>query len=139
MKLPLIGEVMTISPFTIQMHQTLEDAKNIMYRKDIRHLPVLNGIKVIGCLSDRDLKLSLAVANKDKKAADIKVGDCCAPDPYIVSPKEPLLNVLKEMKKRKLGSTFIGTGDELFGIFTVTDAVIHFALLLEKLQNEDDD
>jgi acetoin utilization protein AcuB len=134
MRLPLINEVMTIAPITIQEHQNLEEAKQIMYKKGIRHLPVLNGQKIVGILSDRDLKLTLAVAGKDRKPTEITIGECCARDPYIVEPKEELKIVLKEMTRRRLGSALVGTDDELFGIFTVTDAVKCFGEFLEQLE-----
>ena len=50
-----ISEVMSSNVLTVKPHDTVEQAMNIMSDKHIRHLPVLEGDKVIGMLSIGDL------------------------------------------------------------------------------------
>ena len=50
-----ISEVMSSNVLTVKPNDTVEQAMNIMSDKHIRHLPVLDGQKVIGVLSIGDL------------------------------------------------------------------------------------
>ncbi len=50
-----ISEVMSSNVLTVKPNDTVEQAMNIMSDKHIRHLPVLEGDKVIGMLSIGDL------------------------------------------------------------------------------------
>jgi CBS domain-containing protein len=50
-----ISEVMSTNVLTTKPSDTVEDAMTIMSEKHIRHLPVLEGNKVIGMLSIGDL------------------------------------------------------------------------------------
>ncbi|ADI30883.1 CBS domain-containing protein [Methylotenera versatilis] len=50
-----ISEVMSSNVLTVKPNDTVEQAMNIMSDKHIRHLPVLEGNKVIGMLSIGDL------------------------------------------------------------------------------------
>jgi len=50
-----ISEVMSSNVLTVKPSNTVEQAMNIMSDKHIRHLPVLEGDKVIGMLSIGDL------------------------------------------------------------------------------------
>ena len=50
-----ISEVMSSNVVTTKPHDTVEHAMNLMSDKHIRHLPVLEGDKVIGMLSIGDL------------------------------------------------------------------------------------
>lgn len=50
-----ISEVMSTNVMTVKPSDTVEQAMNIMSDKRIRHLPVLDGNKVVGMLSIGDL------------------------------------------------------------------------------------
>lgn len=54
-KITTISEVMSCNVLTVKPNNTVEEAMNIMSDKRIRHLPVLEGDKVIGMLSIGDL------------------------------------------------------------------------------------
>jgi CBS domain-containing protein len=50
-----ISEVMSTNVLTVKPNDTVEQAMSIMSEKHIRHLPVLEGNKVVGMLSIGDL------------------------------------------------------------------------------------
>lgn len=56
-------DLVTIGPFT-----TLKEAANIMATKWIRHLPIVEGSKVVGMISQRDLTGVLAEALHEPEA-----------------------------------------------------------------------
>lgn len=51
----LIKEVMTSNPTTITMNETIENCMEMMTNNHFRHLPVMEGNKIIGMLSIGDL------------------------------------------------------------------------------------
>jgi len=57
-----LKDVMTTDIITIGPQTTLKEAANIMATKWIRHLPIVEGSKVVGMISQRDLTGVLAEA-----------------------------------------------------------------------------
>jgi acetoin utilization protein AcuB len=52
----LVYKWMTQDPMTVQTEETVTHAAQLMKDHSIRHLPVLSGKKLVGIVSDRDLK-----------------------------------------------------------------------------------
>ena len=56
---------MSATPTTVSSDTTLEEARDVMDRNHIRHLPVTDGGRLVGMLSMRDLiKVGAADARK---------------------------------------------------------------------------
>jgi CBS domain-containing protein len=51
----LVSEIMTSKVLTVDAHTRAEDCMALMSQKKIRHLPVMDGDKVLGMISIRDL------------------------------------------------------------------------------------
>src|SRR6478609_4044244 len=54
-----ISELMTKNPFTVSPDNSIEDCMNLMTDKHIRHLPVVDGDKLIGMISIGDVVKSV--------------------------------------------------------------------------------
>ncbi len=52
---PTVAQYMTPSPQTIGQHLTLTAAHQLMTELKVRHLPVLDGGRLVGLLSERDM------------------------------------------------------------------------------------
>jgi len=91
-----------------------------MRQNRIRHLPVLDGGKLVGIVSQRDLALIESLPDVDP--ADVPVEDAMVGDVYVVAPGTPLSDVVGEMARRKLGATVVAVGRRVVGVFTATDA-----------------
>jgi acetoin utilization protein AcuB len=59
---PTVREIMMRGPVTLGREDTLDLADDIMNLGRIRHLPVLDGERVVGVVSQRDLFRSAFVA-----------------------------------------------------------------------------
>ena len=106
-------------------------AQEVMETYKIRHLPVMVGNRVIGVLSDRNVK----AAALSRWGKDFVVKDVMMPDPYIIRPSMTLDKVLGEMLKYKYGSVIVQEkGGEVVGIFTTLDALWLLRKMLEKTQ-----
>ena len=127
--IPTISKYMTTLPHTIGADQTLEKAEKMMNDYRVRHLPVLEGGKLVGILTDRDVKL--VESFRDVDPTKVTVDEAYTPDPFIISPQSTLANVCSEMAMHKYGCALVCDNHKLVGIFTWVDALRAFNELLE--------
>ena len=127
--IPVVQKYMTYVPKSIGFDQTIAQASEFMKKLHLRHLPVLNGGKLVGILTDRDIKLVLSF--KDVDAETLTVEEAYTPDPYITKPDAPLNEVVAVMAERKYGCALVVDNGKLVGIFTETDAYKALSELLE--------
>jgi CBS domain-containing protein len=124
-----IGELMTPCPVSIRPHQSLADAHRIMRSHGIRHLPVLGEDRVIGVVSQGDLRLLESIGEVDIEK--VAVEEAMSEHPYMVWTDTPVAEVLEQMIARRIGSalvvdaTSMGRG-RVAGIFTAVDAMKAF-------------
>lgn len=125
---PTIQTYMTTLPHSIGREQTVRAAAQMMEQHDIRHLPVLSGGKLLGILSDRDIKLLESV---EGIAADsLAVEEAMTDEPYAVSPDARLDEVCAEMAEKRIGSAVVVQNHKVVGIFTTVDVCRALAHLL---------
>jgi acetoin utilization protein AcuB len=127
--IPTIQKYMTTTPHSIGVEQTLAKAHSMMREHDIRHLPVLHGGKILGMLTDRDLRLVESLAGVDP--TKVKVEDAMSTVIYSVGPEAPLDQVVGTMAEHKYGSAVIMQNEKVVGIFTTVDACRALAELLQ--------
>jgi acetoin utilization protein AcuB len=123
-----IKKYMTSGPHSVGDAQTVAHAAAVMQRHKIRHLPVLHGGKLVGVISDRDLRLLESLP--DVKPTLFTVSDAMATNVYAVSPETPLLDVVRKMATDKYGSAIVMENDRVVGIFTTVDLCNAFVDML---------
>jgi acetoin utilization protein AcuB len=116
-----IAEVMTPSPHTIGRDQRLARAHDMMREYGLRHLPVLEGGKLVGVLSQRDLYFVEAIAGTDEQMDP--VAEAMASDLYVVAPGDIVADVARTMGQHKYGCAVVVDRGHVVGIFTATDAL----------------
>jgi len=127
--IPTIQKYMTTSPHSIGVEQTLAKAHAMMREHSIRHLPVLHGGKLLGMLTERDLRLVESLAGVDPTT--VKVEDAMSTVVYSIGPETPLDVVVATMGEHKYGSAVIMQNDKVVGIFTTVDVCRALAELLQ--------
>ena len=118
--IPTVQKYMTYVPKSIGYDQTISQAYEVMRKMHLRHLPVLKGGKLVGILTDRDIKLVLGFNDVD--AEKLTVEEAYTPEPYITKPEAPLNEVVAHMAEKKYGCALVVDNDKLVGIFTEVDA-----------------
>ena len=121
MKCKTLSKYMSTNPHSIGIDQTLSIAAEMMDKHRIRHLPVLENGKVVGILTDRDIKFAMGFQSFDAKKA--KVSEIAKDEVYVTSPDSKLENVVAHMAERKLGSAVVVDNGKLVGIFTAVDGL----------------
>ena len=125
-----IGQVMRPCPVALGPHHTLAEAHGIMRAHRIRHLPVEEDGRLVGVVSQGDLRLIESLEQLDTH--EVEVEDAMTPDPYQVGPTAPLADVVQEMWARRIGSTLVVENGAAVGIFTCVDALAVLHRLLER-------
>jgi acetoin utilization protein AcuB len=128
--IPHISKYMTTTPHTIGVDQTLATAHRLMRDHHFRHLPVLQGGKLVGMVTERDLALIETL--KDVDPTKVTVEDAMTPAPYTVAPTAPLDEVVSTMAEHRYGSAVVVDNNHVVGVFTTVDALVAFSDLLHS-------
>jgi acetoin utilization protein AcuB len=128
--IPPIKALMTPFPHSIASDAPVAEAKGMMESHSIRHLPVKDGDRLVGVITDREVDRSLDPQRR--RHAPENVGEI-AVEAHVVDLLTPADQVLEKMEKWRLEAVLVVKDDRLAGIFTVTDACAGFAELLRTL------
>ena len=136
--MPKIKSVMTPFPHSVQKTAPIEIAQQFMREHHLHHLPVTENNKVIGIISDRDIKLILGPDFGYPAGKELCVEDAYLPNAYVVDLCSSLDEVLDTMASRHIGSAIVTKHDKLVGIFTHEDVCKSFARFLREQCPEPD-
>jgi CBS domain-containing membrane protein len=140
-----ISEVMTTEVYTVQEHEPLSTACRIMAERNLRHVPVLRGRKLVGLISHRDLcralPSSLLEAEESKAHGFIdsmaRVEDVMIREPRTLNPNHTMKAALEILIETKYGCLPITNDqDELVGIVTSHDMLLFLNGLWNILKEE---
>lgn len=115
-----IGKYMSPLTVSIGVEQSLKTAGDKMAEHGIRHLPVLDGGRLLGVLSERDVQW---LASLGTDTASVAVSEAMSDIPYLVPAQTSAKTVVQKMHAEKLGSALIQRDGRPVGIFTTTDAL----------------
>ena len=118
---PTVADYAVPVPHSIRVDRTLADAHRLMRAHRIRHLPVLDGNRLVGLVSQRDLFFLETIQGVDPEK--VPVEEAMSQGPYVVNRDTPLQTAVLHMWKHKLGSAVVMDGEQLVGLFTTTDAL----------------
>lgn len=118
---PTVQEYMTASPETVARGSSLAAASKLMSDRGIRHLPVVEGGRLVGILSERDLHLLRKL--REINLEQLTVDEAMTRDPYQVSPGARLDEAAAVMSRRKYGAAVVVDAGKVVGILTTTDAL----------------
>lgn len=126
--IPTVADAMTAMPHSIAAHESIKHARRLMKEHGIRHLPVTKDGKLIGLLSDRDLRVAEAASSS---RIELAVEDILISEPFAVEPTASLNAVARAMAEGKYGSAVVLDHGQILGVFTTTDALLALADSLE--------
>lgn len=130
--IPAIKSVMTPFPYSVDINASLFDARKFMGEHNIRHLPVTDEERLVGIISERDIKAYLGMDFDSSKELQIKVRNVKLEGPYIVDLNERLDIVLQKLSDEHIDAVLVTRNGKLAGVFTMTDACRSFAEYLRE-------
>jgi acetoin utilization protein AcuB len=126
----LVQDVMQTKLYTVTPETTLPEAVRLTGQRGVRHLPVLNGERLVGILSDRDLKQAMASPATSLEAHELRylldrlhVGEIMTRSVITIGPMSPIEDAARLMMLEKIGALPVTDGDRLVGLVTETDVL----------------
>lgn len=113
-------DVMTANPTTVSETDSVRDAARIMAREDTGVVPVVDGRKVVGMVTDRDIVVRLVADGRDP--AEARVKDYMTRSVKSVKEDTSVADVLSVMSKAQIRRVpVVNSSDELVGIVSMRD------------------
>lgn len=124
----LARDIMTTSPICVTIRTRLGEAIEVMHENDVRHLPVLEGERLVGILSDRDLRAlwdpALDVRVGDGRVYDRRVSDFMSSDLITIAEEDDIDTVIDTFLDHKIGAVPVVDADgTLAGIISYLDVL----------------
>ncbi len=134
----LVRDWMTRKLVTLSPEASVAEALTLCRERRIRHIPILEEGRLVGIVSDRDLRdASPALGDAERASAlqEIRVGDVMTREVSTADPQDSIENVAQEMYELKIGSLpVVAEGpvvdegsavaeEELLGIVTSSDVM----------------
>jgi acetoin utilization protein AcuB len=121
---------MTTGVITVDVDQPIRGAWDLVEGRRLRRFPVLSDGKLVGIVTDRDLRNATAssVVLTERKYHDylldsIKIESIMSPDPVTISPDADLREAAKRLLELKVGGLPVVEQGRLVGIITETDMI----------------
>jgi len=125
---------MTGAPITVSPDTPVFDARQTMIKERIRHLLVSEHRRLVGIVTDRDIRLnlpsqatSLSVWEMNYLLAQLTVDKIMTTSVIIVGPDLEARDAARLMLEHKIGALPVLDGEHLIGIITETDVLRAFA------------
>lgn len=140
----LVGKIMTKNTLVLSRSDSVHKAFLLLKDNKIRHLPVVERKKVVGIVTDRDIR-HFIVPRKDPRTKgkfnyqlrELTVEEVMTPDPITVTPDTNIERVARLMLEHKIGGIpVVDEKQRLVGIVTEEDALRVFVELMGILVSD---
>jgi len=124
----LVKEWMSKKLVTVDEDTSVMKALSVVKEHKIRRLAVVNNAKLVGIVTDRDLKeaspskaATLDVHETYYLLSEIKIKDIMAKNPITIGPDESVEKAAALMLENKISGLLVVENENLVGIITQTD------------------
>ncbi|MEK7705112.1 MAG: CBS domain-containing protein [Myxococcota bacterium] len=139
MNLPHVRDVMAKNPVTVDEQTHLSDVLDLMEQRHFKHLPVVQDGKLVGLITDRQLRDALPSvltlsdpAARRRSLAVTRVGQVCVRDPRVVESSATVLHAIRIMREIRAGSLPVVDDGKLVGILTSGDLITLLETMLKE-------
>ena len=129
----LVKDSMTREIVTLAPDERVGTALVLCRQRRIRHLPILSEGRLVGIVSDRDLRSATPAFGDQERAAALQkvlVEDVMASDVIFALPDDPIEQAANTMRERRIGCLPVVEAGELVGILTVSDVMTALVYLV---------
>lgn len=131
----LVRSRMTAHVYTASPATTIAEALALTRRHRIRHLPVVDTGKLVGVVTDRDLRLAMPPiwAEQHDQLREMlhtkTVGEVMVSQIITTTPDTPIEDAARRLYEHRIGCLPVMENDRLAGILTETDVLRSFTEL----------
>ncbi|HEY7715614.1 MAG TPA: CBS domain-containing protein [Candidatus Binatia bacterium] len=124
----VVRDIMMGAPVTLGPDDTLSLANDVIFLGRIRHIPVVEGGKLLGLISERDLLgtaasrlFGLKQKNKSDLLKTVFIKDVMKKRVSTVTPDTSIADAAHLMADKKIGCVPVVSDGSLIGLVTTTD------------------
>ena len=129
-----VADWMSEGVLAVETFDSISVARRLMAKHRINQLPVLDDDRLIGIVTDRDIRdaypTSMMINHAkaiDEFAEKITVEEVMSRDIFVVRPETPLVQAVSLLRKHRIGSLPVVKNQQLVGIITRSD-ILDFVL-----------
>lgn len=119
----VVRDLMRHDPRCVYPETPIVDAAKLMADARVGMLPVCDGRRVVGIVTDRDIVSRHVAATLPTRT----VGSILTPLPYVISPEASIDEALALMRKHRVRRLPVCENHELVGVISETDIDSHAA------------
>ncbi|MBS0211293.1 MAG: CBS domain-containing protein [Planctomycetes bacterium] len=131
----LVCDVMTPLPCCVSQDTTVLEVVKMFHDKQFRHLLVVEGRRLVGVLSDRDVLrcFNPHEAAEESYLSQIKVGDVMSRDVLTISGQRPISEAVDILVDNGVNCLPVVDDEVLVGIITSTDFYAVLQALIDSI------
>ncbi|HET9915906.1 MAG TPA: CBS domain-containing protein [Candidatus Binatia bacterium] len=127
-KVLTVGDCMAADPATVAPKDSLQRVIELLRRRDIRAVPVVEDGRLVGIVTDRDVRQVAPAYPLFRDEVEIRhytehltVTAAMTADPMTVAPATPLVEAAKILETYRISSLPVVEGSRVVGMLSVTD------------------
>ncbi|HEX9081099.1 MAG TPA: CBS and ACT domain-containing protein [Holophagaceae bacterium] len=117
----LVREMMRSPVTTVPSEASLQEACALFQARGFRHLPVVDQGRLVGVLTDRDLRWATSSLCPEPLGLEAPVRAAMSHPPLTIDPLDPVEDAARVMREHKIGCLPVMEGDRVVGILTGMD------------------
>jgi acetoin utilization protein AcuB len=128
---------------SVKPRDSISHAREIMEQQRVNQLPVVRNGRVLGIITDRDLRDAFPSAlygGHDRAAGahpdDTPVEEVMTPNVLCLAPDDSIATAAETMRRERIGAIPIVEKDKLVGILTRSDILRAFVDLLRRVDSK---
>ncbi len=125
-----VQDIMQVNVVTATPEMSLAQGQRLMHDEGIRHLPVVSGDRLIGMVSDRDLRdaapspaTTLSKGEISYQLDHTPIRTCMTRHVITATPHDDTAQIVRTLLKHQFGGMPVVEGQRLVGMITETDCL----------------
>src|ERR687896_159140 len=119
-----VHEVMTERPRAVTPETPLSEVAEVMESEDVGAVPIVDGDRLVGIITDRDIVVRAIAKGKDPRG--MPAADVSSRELVTVNPDDDLSDALKLMAQYQVRRLAVTAEDErLVGVVSQADVALH--------------
>jgi CBS domain-containing protein len=119
-----IQELMTPNPRTVEADRPIVESAKLMRDEDIGMVPIVEGEKLIGTITDRDITIKVVADGKDPSTTTVR--EVASTNLVTIDPQQDLDEALRLMAKHQVRRLPVVEEDgKLIGVVAQADVARH--------------
>ena len=141
-----VRELMTHNPITVAPDTPLSQVMQLMQKQGFRQAPVVDDGKLVGIITDRDIRLAANLSpdqqeheEQKKKLATLITKDYMTPGPVTIPVSLPAYRAAEMLRLYKFGALIVVENEQIVGIISVTDFLKSFTMQQQPIRGKKKD